>query len=86
MPDYLFKEWLTFAEAAAWLTDATGKHFSADAITRAVMTARLPAHYWPTDGAEIGVFTLHMQSNAMHQELSGLKPMAESPTGLDLEL
>ena len=85
MPDYLFKEWLTFAEAAAWLTDATGKHFSADAITRAVMTARLPAHYWPTDGAEIGVFTLHMQSAAMHEEMPGLKPMAESPTGLDLE-
>ena len=85
MPDYLFKEWLTFPEAAAWLTDATGKHFSADAISRAVMTARLPAHYWPTDGADIGLFALRMQPDAMPQEIPNLKPMAESPFYLDMQ-
>lgn len=57
MADHEFKNWLTFEEAAAWLSSKTSKEYTANAITRAVMKGRLPAYYWPSDGAEIGLFT-----------------------------
>lgn len=58
MTSYAFKEWLTFDEAAEWLSDATGKTFGSDAIERVAINGVLPVHYWPTDGAEIALFSI----------------------------
>ncbi|MCY0577830.1 hypothetical protein OVV35_26575, partial [Klebsiella pneumoniae] len=57
MSDFDFKDWLTFEEAADWLSRKTGESYSAEAITRAALKNRIQAYYWPKDGAEIGLFT-----------------------------
>lgn len=77
MTSYAFKEWLTFEEAAAWLTDTAGKPFDAKAISRAALNNLLPVHYWPTDDAEIGLFRVRLMSR--------LGDIVESPLHLNLE-
>lgn len=75
MTSYAFKEWLTFDEAAAWLTDATGTPYDKEAISRAAENDRLPVHYWPTDDAHIGLYRLKL--------LPGSGDVVESPLNLD---
>ncbi|VVP18912.1 hypothetical protein PS870_03717 [Pseudomonas fluorescens] len=77
MTSYLFKEWLTLAEVADWMTDKTGKPFDTEVIRRAVLTQRLPAHYWPTDGAEIGLFTIQFKDIDQPNK-DKLTPLVES--------
>lgn len=57
MADYELKDWLTFEEAAAWLSSKTSKEYTANAITRAVMKGRLLAYFWPIDAAKLGLYT-----------------------------
>lgn len=87
MADYLLKEWLTFEEAASWLSDQSGKLYSAQAIQRTVTSFRLPAHYWPTDHAEIGLFELQLLPGAYISDWreSGFRPLCESPMHLDTD-
>lgn len=77
MTSYAFKEWLTFDEAAAWLTDKTGSPYDEQAISRAALNGRLSVHYWPTDDVEIGLYRLALLPN------SG--DVVESPLHLDNE-
>ncbi|MGE8504506.1 MAG: hypothetical protein ACN6P1_19990 [Pseudomonas sp.] len=87
MADYLLKEWLTFEEAASWLSDQSGKLYNAQTIQRAVTSFRLPAHYWPTDHAEIGLFELQLLPGAYISDWreSGFRPLCESPMHLDTD-
>lgn len=75
MTSYAFKEWLSFDEAAAWLTDATGIPYDKEAISRAALNDRLPVHYWPTDDADIALCRLTL--------LPGSGNVVESPQNLD---
>lgn len=75
MTSYAFKEWLTFDEAAAWLTDNTGHSYDEPAISRAALNGRLPVHYWPTDDVNIGLYRLSL--------LPGAGDVVESPLNLD---
>jgi hypothetical protein len=85
MADYLLKEWLTLGEAACWLSDQTGQTYTETSIQRALITFRLPAHYWPTDNAEIGLFALTLGPGKSDWRTSGLTPLPESPLHLDTE-
>jgi len=58
MSSYEFKEWLNFSEAAQYLSDKTGKKYDINAIHRAAARELIRAHYWPTDDAELGVFSI----------------------------
>lgn len=85
MADYLLKEWLTLDEAACWLSDQTGQTYTETSIQRALNTFRLPAHYWPTDNAEIGLFALTLRPGKSDWRTSGLTPLPESPLHLDTD-
>lgn len=74
---YTFKEWLSFEEAAAWLTDSTGDSYDANSILRLALKGRVPVHYWPTDDAEIVIFRINMQANL---------PLLEGAAKLDLDV
>ncbi|HDQ4463259.1 hypothetical protein [Pseudomonas aeruginosa] len=80
MTNYAFKEWLTFEEAAAWLSDAAGTSFTEEDISRAARQSRLPVHYWPTDDAQLGLFHLQLSpgsgeviESSAHLDLAGCK-------------
>lgn len=85
MSDYLMKEWLTFEEAASWLSDQTGKQVRSSVILNAARSHRLPVHYWPTDRKPIGLFAIETLPGVSPWKGSGFKPMPESPLMLDIE-
>lgn len=85
MADYLLKEWLTPEEAACWLSDQTGQTYTEASIQRALKTFLLPAHFWPTDNAEIGLFSLTLKPGKTDWRTSGFTPLPESPLQLDMD-
>jgi hypothetical protein len=78
MAIYAFKEWLSFEEAAAWLSDATGSSYSENAVFRLALKGRVSVHYWPTDDAEVALYRV------AHDVLS-VRPVIEAFLQLDLD-
>ncbi len=73
---YVFKEWLSFEEAAAWLSDSTGTNYESESLLVLALKGRVPVHYWPTDNAQIALFKVE-------PALPNYKPLLESFVRLD---
>ncbi|TFB41447.1 hypothetical protein [Pseudomonas sp. F01002] len=74
---YTFKEWLSFEDAAAWLSDATGESYDENSILRLALKGRVPVHYWPTDDAQIVLYRVE-------HDLASVNPVVEAFVRLDL--
>lgn len=85
MSSYEFKEWLNYSEAAAYLSDKTGRKFDADAINRAATNNIVRAHYWPTDDADLGVFSIVFDEERMKKLPPFFERYIESPVPVLLE-
>lgn len=53
MSDYHFKQWLSFEEAAEWLTDHTEMAFSVALLEKALTAKLIIVHVWAVDRPEI---------------------------------
>lgn len=76
MSIYAFKEWLSFEEAAAWLSDSTGTNYESGSLMALALKGRVPVHYWPTDNAQIALFKVE-------PVVPNYKPLLESFVRLD---
>lgn len=85
MSSYEFKEWLNYSEAAAYLSDKTGRKFDEDAIDRAATNNIVRAHYWPTDDADLGVFSIVYDEERMKKLPPFFARYVESPVPVFLE-
>jgi hypothetical protein len=74
---YAFKEWLSFEEAAAWLSDVSGDSYDENSILRLALKGRVPVHYWPTDDTQIMLYRVE-------HDLPTVNPVIEAFSRLDL--
>lgn len=85
MSSYEFKEWLNYSEAAAYLSDRTGRKYDADAIDRAANHDLLRVHYWPTDNAQLGVFQVVFDEKRIKKLPSFFERSVESAMPVHLD-
>lgn len=53
MSTYHFKQWLSFEEAAAWLTDTTKEPFTTEMLENALLSKLIIVHVWAVDRPEV---------------------------------